>query len=53
MDDKLIVVCDKCKRASCIKGLFYCDSHQTAGMIQVPISKLKEFALEHSDNWEG
>jgi len=46
-----ITVCGNCLRASCWQGIFYCDQYKNAGTIGMPISKLKEMALEDPSYW--
>lgn len=47
----LITVCDRCYRASCWQGEFYCDEARVAGTVQKHISELTAMALESPDYW--
>jgi hypothetical protein len=51
-DEKMVTVCDKCQRAACWQGLFYCDDYVSAGTVDLPVSRLRELDLEHPDYWE-
>jgi hypothetical protein len=31
IETKIIIVCDKCLRASCWQGVFYCEDYRDAG----------------------
>jgi len=46
-----VTVCDKCQRAACAQGLFYCEDYKTSGTEQVEVGYLLELALEHPDYW--
>ena len=50
MKDK-IEVCDKCLRASCFQGEFYCDEYQEAGTIMKTADELIMLDLEHWSHW--
>lgn len=52
-DDRLVTVCDKCKCASCWHGEFMCDDAKGAGIVDLPVSTLREMALEHPRYWEA
>lgn len=51
--ERLIVVCNKCLRASCWQDRFYCDEawEPDTGTAEVPIKRLEELALESSHYW--
>jgi len=49
-NEELIVVCDKCLRASCWHGLFMCDESQDAGTTEKTRKELIDLALEHTDH---
>lgn len=51
-DDRTVIVCANCKRASCWKGVFYCDGYKTANTIKLTIEELKKLNLENSDYWK-
>lgn len=48
-EDRLVTVCDQCHMASCWRGIFMCNSAQSAGVVQMPVWHLRELGLEHSD----
>jgi epoxyqueuosine reductase QueG len=50
--EREITVCDRCLRACCWQGEFYCDDYKTAGTKKLPISELKRLDREHPDYWE-
>lgn len=47
-----IVVCAECLQASCWHGVFMCDRSRTADIVEMPIERLREMALEHPENWD-
>jgi len=49
--DRLVTVCDKCRRASCWYGEFMCEDSQWAGTIKIPVSVLRKEAREHPRYW--
>lgn len=49
--DRLVTVCDKCLQASCWQAKFFCDNAETAGTIDLPVSRLRELDLEHESYW--
>lgn len=48
-DDRLVTVCKSCKTAACWRGIFMCDKAQGADIEQLPVWRLRELNLEHSD----
>lgn len=48
-----IIVCDKCLRACCLKGLFMCDDSRGAGTTTKTEAELIALGREHSDYWDG
>lgn len=51
-DKKLILVCDKCLRASCWHGFFMCDEAKTAGLVEKTRKELRKLRREHSSYWK-
>jgi hypothetical protein len=51
MDD-LIEVCDKCFRASCWQGVFYCYDYKNADTVFVERETLRELAYEHPEFYD-
>lgn len=51
MNNKKVTVCNKCLRASCWQGYFYCDDYINAGTVEKRINELKQLNLESSDYW--
>lgn len=47
--NRLVTVCKSCKMASCWRGLFMCDSAKGADVEQLPVWRLRDLNLEHSD----
>ena len=47
----LVTVCDKCLRASCWQGYFYCEEAKNAGTVEKPIAELRKLELESSHYW--
>ena len=50
-EDRMVTVCDKCLRACCWNGIFYCDDYQHAGTVDKTVAELRKLDLEHSDYW--
>ncbi len=48
----MVTVCDKCKRASCWQGVFYCDEARSAGTVDLPVSELRLMGLESPVYWK-
>lgn len=48
-DERLVTVCSACKMAACWRGIFMCDEARGANIEQLPVRKLRELNLEHSD----
>lgn len=48
-----VTVCDKCLRASCWQGDFYCDEARTAGTVEKHVSELTAMALESPHYWSA
>jgi len=40
-------VCDKCLRAVCWWGIFYCDDYMSAGLVKKKVSQLLKMGREH------
>lgn len=40
-------VCDKCLRAVCWWGIFYCDDYQSAGLVKYKVRDLIKLGREH------
>ena len=40
-------VCDKCLRAVCWWGIFYCDEYQEAGLTKMKVRELIKLGREH------
>ena len=47
-----ITVCANCLRASCWKGIFYCEEYKTSGTVEKTIEDLGRLKLEHPDYWK-
>jgi hypothetical protein len=45
--DYYVTVCDKCLKASCWHGIFFCQDYQTAGTQEVLASELRKLDVEH------
>lgn len=41
------LVCDKCLKASCWHGEFFCDDYQTAGLLRASEAQLRLLGREH------
>lgn len=50
-DDRLVTVCDKCRRACCWYGIYLCDRATWAGTVQVPVGVLRKEKRESPDYW--
>lgn len=50
-DQRLVTVCDRCLRAACWQGVFYCEDYKRAGTTRKTVGKLRELKLESSDYW--
>lgn len=50
-ESKLVQVCDKCLTASCWYGEFMCQKSRDAGVMLLPVRRLREINLEHKENW--
>jgi len=48
---KKVKVCNKCLRASCLKGDFYCDDYLNAGVAEKTVRFLEKRKLEDSSYW--
>lgn len=46
-----VTVCDRCLRASCWQGEFYCDDYRIAGLIEKTRAELMALNLENSHYW--
>ena len=46
-----VTVCDKCLRASCWQGVFYCDDYKSAGIKEVSVARLSKLKLENEHFW--
>jgi hypothetical protein len=51
-ESKLITVCDRCLKASCWKGQFFCDYAKVAGTTVKTVKELRELNLENECYWE-
>ena len=49
----LITVCDRCMRACCWQGVFFCDNYMGAGTVEITRAKAKALGLEHPDYWRA
>lgn len=49
--DKLVLVCDRCFRATCYYGEFMCDDATDAGTGMLTVAELRRLDREHSDYW--
>lgn len=49
MSERMVTVCARCKKASCWRGLFFCDDALHANVERLPVSELERLGLEHSD----
>jgi hypothetical protein len=47
-----ITACDKCLRASCWQGLFFCEDYMTAGTIEKTVEELRDLNLENECYWK-
>lgn len=46
---RLVTVCKACKMAACWRGIFMCDDAKGADIERLPVWRLRELGLEHSD----
>lgn len=49
---KVVTVCDRCLRAACWQGHFYCDDYKRAGTTQKTVAELSALKREHPGYWE-
>lgn len=47
-----VTVCNKCLRASCWLGKFYCEEYLTAGVVEKTKDELAKLDLEHPHYWD-
>lgn len=47
-----VVVCNKCLRACCWQGIFFCEDYMNAGTTEKSISELKMLNREHPSYWK-
>lgn len=52
MSEKMVKVCSVCRKASCVHGIFVCDSYKTADIIELPISLLRSLWYENECYWD-
>lgn len=52
MSEKMVKVCSVCRKASCVHGIFVCDSYKTADIIELPISLLRSLWYEDEHYWD-
>jgi hypothetical protein len=50
-DDSKVLVCDKCLRASCWYGEFFCDDAVGADLKIMTVGDLRKLNREHEDYW--
>ena len=50
--ERLVVVCSKCRRASCWHGYFYCDEYKGSGVASIQVQVLARLKLEDPSWWE-
>lgn len=56
-DDDVIIVCDRCLRSACWRGIFMCDESASASTVERTIAQLRihqefgEATEEHEDYW--
>jgi len=50
-EQRKVVVCESCSRASCWQGIFYFDDAWDTGTAEKTISELKQLDLESEDYW--
>ena len=50
---KTITVCDKCLRACCWQGIFFCEDAYSAGTVEKTRHELRKLNLEHPDYWRS
>lgn len=51
-EDRLVTVCANCNQACCWHGEFLCEEARVSGTVELPVSKLRELALENPIYWE-
>ena len=49
--NKLVQVCDRCKKASCWYREFMCMDYFNAGIELKTVAELRQLNLENEDNW--
>lgn len=52
-DDRTVVVCDMCKRASCWQGKFYCDDYKKSGVMSMTVGELRSLGRENEEYWNN
>jgi len=50
-NNREVLVCAECHRASCWYGEFYCDRSRFANVVVLTVKQLKELNLEDSAYW--
>ena len=50
-NSKRVMVCDRCLRACCYYGVFYCDDARTAGTKIMTAGQLRPLKREHESYW--
>ncbi len=50
-EDRLVTVCDSCLTAACWLGVFYCQHYIEAGVVELPVKRLRELNREHEQYW--
>lgn len=50
--ERKVVVCDKCLKATCWQGMFMCDDARTAGTCERTVWELTALNLEHPSYWQ-
>jgi hypothetical protein len=48
ISQKIVTVCDKCLRDSCLQGVFYCEDYLTAGTTEKTIEELRKLNLDRN-----
>ena len=51
-DDRRVMVCASCLRASCWQGLLYCDEARTASTTVMTVRALRRLARESPSYWQ-
>jgi len=49
--ERIITVCSECLKASCWQQVFCCEKCQSAGIMRLPESRLRELNREQCDYW--